>query len=108
MDLYPNKKQFNQAEIKRKMLIKSEKLGPKFTNKLHPKAVYTSRPLSFFISKCSSIDSFSEGKKNFNKIKILPLDTRYCALNFLLYIDLYTSLALELDIDIKRYLIKKF
>src|SRR6266536_2936212 len=50
---------FNQAEIKRKELIKSKKLGPKFTNKPHPKAIYTSRPLSFFISKCSSINSSS-------------------------------------------------
>ena len=57
---------FKQAEIKRRELIKSEKLGPK---KPHPKAIYTSRPLSSFISKCSSIDSSSEGKKNLIKSK---------------------------------------
>src|SRR5438034_9515464 len=49
---------FKQAEIKRRELIKSEKLGPK---KPHPKAIYTSRPLSFFISKCSYINS-TKGK----------------------------------------------
>jgi hypothetical protein len=48
---------FNKAELKRMELIKSEKLGPEFTKKPHPKAIYTSRPLSFFISKCSSINS---------------------------------------------------
>ena len=58
-----NIKLFNKAEIKRRELIKSEKLGPKFTNKPHPKAIYTSRLLSYFISKCSSIDSSSKGKR---------------------------------------------
>ncbi|UZO01297.1 uncharacterized protein OCT59_012398 [Rhizophagus irregularis] len=33
------------------MLIDSKKLGPKFSEKPHPKAVYTSRPLSSYISK---------------------------------------------------------
>ncbi|CAB5206529.1 unnamed protein product [Rhizophagus irregularis] len=50
-----NIEQFIQAEIKRKELIKSKKL-PKFINP-HSKAIYTSRLLSFFISKCSSIYS---------------------------------------------------
>ncbi|RGB41549.1 kinase-like domain-containing protein [Rhizophagus diaphanus] len=48
---------FNQAELKRRELIESQKLGPEFAKKPHPKAIYTSRPLSFFISKCSSINS---------------------------------------------------
>ncbi|PKC03948.1 hypothetical protein RhiirA5_362804 [Rhizophagus irregularis] len=48
---------FNQAELKRRELIESQKLGPEFAKKPHPRAIYTSRPLSFFISKCSSINS---------------------------------------------------
>ncbi|CAB4373426.1 unnamed protein product [Rhizophagus irregularis] len=47
----------NQAELKRKKLIDSKKLGPKFCEKSHPKAIYTSRSLSSYISKCSSIFS---------------------------------------------------
>jgi hypothetical protein len=50
---------FNKAELKRKELLKSRKLGPEFANKPHSKAIYTSRPLSFFISKCSSTNSSS-------------------------------------------------
>ncbi|POG70925.1 hypothetical protein GLOIN_2v93132 [Rhizophagus irregularis DAOM 181602=DAOM 197198] len=49
--------QFDQAELKRKKLIDSKKLGPKFSEKSHPKAIYTSRLLSSYISKCSSIFS---------------------------------------------------
>ncbi|CAB5367532.1 unnamed protein product [Rhizophagus irregularis] len=37
--------------------MESQKLGPEFAKKPHPRAIYTSRPLSFFISKCSSINS---------------------------------------------------
>ena len=50
--------QFNQADKKRLELIKLNKLIPQVS---HPVAAYTSRPLSFFISKCSSINSFSKG-----------------------------------------------
>jgi hypothetical protein len=50
---------FNKAELQRMELIESRKLGPKFAKKPHPKAIFTSRPLSFFISKCSSINSSS-------------------------------------------------
>ncbi|CAB4433385.1 unnamed protein product [Rhizophagus irregularis] len=39
-----------QAEKKRLELIRSEKFGPKYTEKSHPKAVFTSRALSSFIS----------------------------------------------------------
>jgi hypothetical protein len=42
---------FNKAELKRMELIKSEKLGPEFTKKPHPKAIYTSRLLSSFTTK---------------------------------------------------------
>ena len=49
---------FEQAFKKRLELIKSNKLIPQVS---HPKAVYTSRPLSFIISKCSFINSFSKG-----------------------------------------------
>jgi serine/threonine protein kinase len=44
-------KAFEQAEKKRLELIQSEKLGPEFSEKLHPKAIYTSRALSSFFSK---------------------------------------------------------
>ncbi|CAB4396273.1 unnamed protein product [Rhizophagus irregularis] len=44
-----------QAEKKRLELIKLKKLGPEFSDKPHPKAIYTSRALSLLISK-SSID----------------------------------------------------
>ena len=55
-----NIKPFNEAEIKRRELIKSEKIGPK---KPHPEAIYTSRPLNSFISECSSISSSLKGTK---------------------------------------------
>ena len=52
-----NRDQFNRAEIKRMKLVNSKKLGPEFTDKYHPGAIYTSRPLSSLISKISSISS---------------------------------------------------
>jgi serine/threonine protein kinase len=51
--------QFDQAEFKRKRLIESKKLGPKFNENAHPKAIYTSRSLNSYISKYSSINSLS-------------------------------------------------
>ncbi|RGB23211.1 kinase-like domain-containing protein, partial [Rhizophagus diaphanus] len=48
-----------QAEAKRKKLIELKKIGPKFAEKYHSEAIYTSRPLSDLISKCSSTNSFS-------------------------------------------------
>ena len=54
---HKEKEQFEQADLKRRELIDSKKLGPEFAKKLHPKAIYTSRLLSSFISKCSSINS---------------------------------------------------
>ncbi|CAB4385818.1 unnamed protein product [Rhizophagus irregularis] len=37
-----------------------KKLGPEFSGKPHPSAIYTSRPLSSFISKCSSNSNSSK------------------------------------------------
>ena len=54
-----NKEQFDQAEEKRNKLMDSNKLGPEFAEKPHSKAIFTSRPLSSFISKYSSINSLS-------------------------------------------------
>jgi serine/threonine protein kinase len=53
--------QFNQAEEIRLQLIKSKLLGPEFSKKPHSKVVYTSRILSSFISKSSSIKSLKQG-----------------------------------------------
>jgi serine/threonine protein kinase len=51
--------QFNQAEIKRIELIKLKKLGPEISEKPHPKAIFTSRLLSSYISQCISFNSSS-------------------------------------------------
>ncbi|RGB34559.1 hypothetical protein C1646_760442 [Rhizophagus diaphanus] len=56
-------------------------LGPKFSEKSHPKAIYTSRSLSPYISKFSSIFS------NCSSIKFSSND--------------YISNELEFDIDIE-------
>ncbi|PKY57167.1 hypothetical protein RhiirA4_549549 [Rhizophagus irregularis] len=48
---------FVQAEIKRLELIQSKKLGPKFSQKPHSKAVFTSRALSSLISKSLTINT---------------------------------------------------
>ncbi|PKY19255.1 kinase-like protein [Rhizophagus irregularis] len=73
--------QFDQAELKRKKLIDSKKLGPKFSEKSHPKAIYTSRLLSSYISKCSSM---------FSKCSSINFSSND-----------YNSNELEFDIDIK-------
>ncbi|PKY28423.1 kinase-like protein [Rhizophagus irregularis] len=57
-----NIEQFDQAEIKRAELIGSKKLGPEFSEVPHPKAIYTSRSLSPYISECSSISSIYSSK----------------------------------------------
>jgi hypothetical protein len=54
-----DREQFEQAEIKRRELMNSKKLGPEFAEKPHLGAIYTSRPLSSLISKSSSINSLS-------------------------------------------------
>ncbi|RIA93800.1 kinase-like domain-containing protein [Glomus cerebriforme] len=79
-----NIEQFNQAEIKRNELMDSKKLGPKFTEKTFSKAIYTSRPLSFFISKCSTISLST----------LIPFGKKQD----------YISTELEFDIDIERTL----
>ena len=48
-------KQFKRAEENRMELIQSKKLGPEVAKKIHPKAIFTSRPLSSLISKSSSM-----------------------------------------------------
>ncbi|RGB31121.1 hypothetical protein C1646_764439 [Rhizophagus diaphanus] len=55
--------ELKQAEKKRLELIQLKKLGPEFSEKPHPRAIYTSRALSSLISKSSinfsSINSVS-------------------------------------------------
>ncbi|EXX68273.1 Sps1p [Rhizophagus irregularis DAOM 197198w] len=48
---------FEQAEKKRLELIQLKKLGPEFSQKSHPKAIFTSRALNSWISKSSTINS---------------------------------------------------
>src|SRR5206468_12914447 len=55
-----NKEVFDQAEVRRNELINLRELGPEFTGKYHPKAIFTSRILSHFISEISSNNSTSE------------------------------------------------
>ncbi|CAB5206528.1 unnamed protein product [Rhizophagus irregularis] len=78
---------FNQAELKRRELIESQKLGPEFAKKPHPRAIYTSRPLSFFISKCSSINS-SQGYSYISEEQGFDID----------YIESYTSRSLSVPV----------
>jgi serine/threonine protein kinase len=49
--------EFKQAEEIRLQLIQSKLLGPEFSETTHSKAIYTSRPLSSFISKYSFSNS---------------------------------------------------
>ncbi|PKY30014.1 kinase-like protein, partial [Rhizophagus irregularis] len=56
-EMYYGDEEFEQAEEKRMELIKLKQLGPKFSEKSHPKAIYTSRTLSSLISKASTINS---------------------------------------------------
>ncbi|UZO03824.1 uncharacterized protein OCT59_024225 [Rhizophagus irregularis] len=79
-ELTTDANQFYQAELKREGLIYSTKL-PKFNEKSHPKAIYTSRLLNSYISKCSSI---------FTKCSSISFSSND-----------YISKELELDIDIK-------
>ncbi|PKY31682.1 kinase-like protein [Rhizophagus irregularis] len=76
-----NKAEFNQAEAKRKTLIELKKIGPEFAEKYHSEAIYTSRPLSDLISKCSSINSFSTisygNKQDSNYISLNAVIKRY-------------------------------
>ncbi|CAI2175017.1 6367_t:CDS:2 [Funneliformis geosporum] len=65
---------FNHAEIKRLELIKSKKLGPEFIDK-HPKAIYTSKPLNYLISKSLSINPHYM-KQGINYIRLKQLFER--------------------------------
>ncbi|CAG8707152.1 11509_t:CDS:2 [Rhizophagus irregularis] len=47
------------AEEQRIGLIQLKQLGPKFTEKQHPGAIYTSRPIKSLISQVSSLNSSS-------------------------------------------------
>ncbi|GET00889.1 kinase-like domain-containing protein [Rhizophagus clarus] len=49
-------KQFNDAETKRKALLYSKNIGPEFTEKRHPEAIYTSRLLQEYITKAYELD----------------------------------------------------
>ncbi|GBC47577.2 kinase-like domain-containing protein [Rhizophagus irregularis DAOM 181602=DAOM 197198] len=71
---------YSEAELKKKELINSKKLGPKFSEKPHPKAIYTSRPISSYISKCSSIFTKCSSINSSND---------------------YTSIEVVLDVDIE-------
>jgi serine/threonine protein kinase len=76
-----NKAEFDQAEAKRMELIKSKKIGPEFAEKRHSGAIYTSRPLSALITKCSSIypsSTISFGKQGI--IKKVDCNFIYCNL----------------------------
>jgi serine/threonine protein kinase len=46
-----------KADEKRMELIQSKQIGPEFTEKQHPGAIYASRPLNSFISQTSSENS---------------------------------------------------
>ncbi|UZO00430.1 uncharacterized protein OCT59_011564 [Rhizophagus irregularis] len=50
---------FSNAEEQRIGLIQLKQLGPKFTEKQHPGAIYTSRPIKSLISQVSSLNSSS-------------------------------------------------
>ncbi|CAB4410628.1 unnamed protein product [Rhizophagus irregularis] len=120
-----NKAEFNQAEEKRKKLIESKKIGPEFAEKRHSGAIYTSRPLSAFISKCSSIYSstISFGKQGIIKkvncnLNNITYNLQYAIFNYISELENntvtksstiqnfstpldsnYFSTELELDID---------
>ncbi|PKY54640.1 hypothetical protein RhiirA4_473568 [Rhizophagus irregularis] len=85
--------QFKQAESKRLELIESEQLGPEFSEKSHPGAIYTSRSLNSILNPSSTC--------SLNDIKLLEYndddDDEYisneCGL------DIYTSGSKKRDIS---------
>ncbi|CAB4411807.1 unnamed protein product [Rhizophagus irregularis] len=91
-----NKAEFIQAEVKRRELIKLKKIGPEFAEKRHSEAIYTSRPLSALISKCSSINSstISSGNKQ---------DSKYISAELDLDIDTRSSSTQNLNSTIRNY-----
>src|ERR1700722_2946665 len=52
--------QFEQAEKKRLELIQLKKLGPEFSEKSHPKAIFTSRNISSLISSTTNSSFISD------------------------------------------------
>ncbi|GBC06414.1 hypothetical protein RclHR1_06810003 [Rhizophagus clarus] len=80
--------QFEQAERKRLELMQMKQLGPEFCEKPHPGAIFTSRPLSSFISKSSSLLSLNIKQDN----KLIESSEEYE----------YISNELGLDIDTSR------
>ncbi|CAB4418339.1 unnamed protein product [Rhizophagus irregularis] len=58
-----------------RLTFESKKIGPEFAEKRHLGAIYTSRPLSALISKCSSIYSFSTISIDSNDISKLENNT---------------------------------
>ncbi|CAB4399533.1 unnamed protein product [Rhizophagus irregularis] len=107
-----NKAEFDQAEAKRKKLIELKKIGPEFAEKYHSEAIYTSRPLSDLISKCSSTNSSStisyDNKQDCNYISLNAVTKSFSAQNLSSIIQTcsasfdYISTELELDIDTER------
>ncbi|CAB4485328.1 unnamed protein product [Rhizophagus irregularis] len=106
-----NKAEFDQAEANRKKLIELKKIGPEFAEKYHSEAIYTSRPLSDLISKCSSINSFSTilygNKQDSNYISLNAVTKSLSSQNLNSKIQTcsasfdsnYISAELELDIE---------
>ncbi|CAB5181191.1 unnamed protein product [Rhizophagus irregularis] len=106
-----NKAEFDQAEVNRKKLIELKKIGPEFAEKYHSEAIYTSRPLSDLISKCSSINSFSTisygNKQDSNYISLNAVTKSLSSQNLNSKIQTcsasfdsnYISAELELDIE---------
>ncbi|GBC10100.1 hypothetical protein RclHR1_09330005 [Rhizophagus clarus] len=105
-----NEVEFNQAETKRKELIRSKKIGPEFTEEYHSEAIYISRPLSALISECTSTYSSSTTSSGKDSNYVIELendtDTKSLSLqntiqNFAPVLDSsdYISAELEFDID---------
>ncbi|PKC66048.1 hypothetical protein RhiirA1_460253 [Rhizophagus irregularis] len=81
--------QFKQAESKRLELIESEQLGPEFSEKSHPGAIYTSRSLNSILNPSSTC--------SLNDIKLLEYNDEYISNEWSL--DIYTSGSKKRDIS---------
>ncbi|UZO04058.1 uncharacterized protein OCT59_024457 [Rhizophagus irregularis] len=81
--------QFKQAENKRLELIESEQLGPEFSEKSHPGAIYTSRSLNSILNPSSTC--------SLNDIKLLEYNDEYISNEWSL--DIYTSGSKKRDIS---------
>ncbi|CAB4485385.1 unnamed protein product [Rhizophagus irregularis] len=67
-------KAFINAEAKRLELIQLKKLGPEFSKKSHPKAIYTSRALSSVISETGYITKEYEYDINNIRSTTVPVE----------------------------------